>query len=290
MDSQLFDQFLEDSWSAEHSVSKSINNTTSDLWPNDLWLNQYNPLAYNFEDFQSLDNQESYFKLEASSPPAFAMPSPISDSSSLSGVEDNFDQIPVVDPWVIPTALENNANTPTAAYNSPFEEDFSATTMIPNFASSPASSSSNSSWEPEQPDVKAKTTTMRARKQKQQQRSEKDSRAKPESPQCLKRQNSHNLIEKRYRNNLNTKINTLRDCIPSLRSPTIKEDEEAEDGMDSDTGKQAQKCNKGIILDKAIQYIAELENQVEKVSKENSGLQLMIKGSLPSYLRLGLRC
>jgi hypothetical protein len=197
---------------------------------------EYNPLAYNFEDFQSLDNQESYFKLEnSSSPPEFSLPSPISDSSFLSA-EDPFDQKPVIDLWVRPTALENSASTATAPCNSPFEEDFPATAMIPNFASSPASSSSNSSWEVGQPEVKTKTTTMRARKQKQQKRCEKD------LPLCLKRQSSHNLIEKRYRNNLNSKINILRDSIPSLRS-----NEEAEDGMDSDageSGKMVQKCNK----------------------------------------------
>lgn len=45
----------------------------------------------------------------------------------------------------------------------------------------------------------------------------------------------------------------------------------------------------GIILDKAIEYIAELEKQVESTSKANAGLQLMIKDSVPSYLMLGLR-
>ena len=60
-----------------------------------------------------------------------------------------------------------------------------------------------------------------------------------------KRQNAHNLIEKRYRNNLNIKINALRDSIPSLRFAT-KENEEDEDGMDSDAGesRKVQKCNK----------------------------------------------
>lgn len=78
---------------------------------------------------------------------------------------------------------------------------------------------------------------MRARKHQS-----KNSRAK--SP-CSKRQNAHNLIEKRYRNNLNCKINTLRNSIPSLRSAT-KENEEGEDGTDSDAGEsnKVQKCNK----------------------------------------------
>jgi len=278
MESQLFDQFLEDNWAAEPCVPKTIN-TTSDLWPNDLWLNQYNPLAYNFEDFQSLDNQESYFKPENSCPPEFALPSPISDSSSLSGGDDAFDQKPIIDHWVIPTALEN-ASTLSVPCNSPFEEDFPTIKESPSFASSSGSSpSSPAAWEAEQPEREIKTTTKRARKQK---RSEKDS-----TPPCLKRQNSHNLIEKRYRNNLNTKINSLRDSIPSLCSAT-KEDED----MDSDCEgrKVVQKCNKGIIPDKAIEYIAQLEKEVQRMSKENSGLQLMIKGSLPSYLRLGLRC
>lgn len=29
--------------------------------------------------------------------------------------------------------------------------------------------------------------------------------------------NAHNIIEKRYRTNLNDKINTLRDSVPTLR-------------------------------------------------------------------------
>ena len=64
------------------------------------------------------------------------------------------------------------------------------------------------------------------------------------SPIGKRQKNSHNLIEKRYRNNLNSKINVLRHSIPSLCS-TVKE-EEGEDAMDSNSGERmkAQKCNK----------------------------------------------
>ena len=82
--------------------------------------------------------------------------------------------------------------------------------------------------------------------------------------------------------------------------------------MDSDAGerRKAQKCNKvnihqsflqccisdmrlltrsqGIILDKAIKYIAELEKEVQRLSKENSRLQIIVKGNVPNYFMLGL--
>jgi len=181
---------------------------------------------------QSLDDPESGSNLSiSSSSPEFGLPSPISDSSSLSA-EDAFDQKSLIDLWVVPTAFENNINTSTASCNSPSGEDFPGIT-IPSLASSPSSSESNSPRDVEH-DAGIKRPTPRARKHQPG-----NSRAK--SP-CLKPQNAHNLIEKKYRNNLNTKINTLRDNIPSLRSAT-KEDED----MDSDSGesrKVVRKCNK----------------------------------------------
>ncbi|CZR68179.1 uncharacterized protein PAC_18078 [Phialocephala subalpina] len=274
----LFDEFLEDRWSAEPCESNSVN-TSSDLYPNYLWLNQYSPLAFDFKDLQSLNNLESYNPFNSSSSPGFELPSPVSDASSLT-VEDRFDQKSFIDPWVIPTAFENNTNTPAAPCNSPFAEN-SPVISTPSLASSPGSSVSNSPWDVER-DVETKKPTMRVRKH----RSE-TSRAK--SP--ISKQNSHNLVEKRYRNNLNGKIHALRNSIPSLCSAT-KGNEEGEDGMDSDDDerRKVQKCNKGIILDKAIEYIAELEKDVQRLSKENAGLKLMVKGDIPNYPMSGLQC
>lgn len=208
-----------------------------------MWLNQYDLLAYNFEDLQSLDDLESGFSLfNSSSPPVFELPSPISDSSSLSA-NDPFDQNSFIDPWIISTTAFENT-TPTAPCNSPSKEN-SPAIATPNLASSPGSSESNSAWDVVENDVGTKRpTTMRARKQH---RSE-NSRAKV--PACPKRQNAHNLIEKKYRNNLNSRIQALRDSIPSLRSPT-KENEEGEDGMDGDAtaeSRKVQKCNKVIYI------------------------------------------
>jgi len=299
MDSQLFDQFLEDRWSADPCDSKPVN-TGSDLCPNYMWFNQYDPLAFDFEDLQSLGDLESCNLSNSSSPPEFALPSPISDASSLTA-EDRFDQKSFIDPWLIPIAFENNTTTPAAPCKSP-------TLSPPSLASSPSSSESNSPWDVNQ-DAETKKSkskiTMRTGKGRNQ--PSEASRGKSASPIGKRQNNSHNLIEKRYRNNLNSKINALRDSIPSLCS-TVKE-EEGEDAMDSDAGderRKAQRCNKvnksinissivplltrsqGIILDKAIQYIAELEKEVQRLSKENSGLQMIVKGRIPNYLMLGL--
>jgi len=246
-----------------------------------MWLNQYNPLAFDFEDLQSLDDLESCNLSNSSSPPEFALPSPISDASPLNA-EDLFDQKSFIEPWLIPTAFENSTATPAAPCNSP-------TLSAPSLASSPSSSESNSLWGVDRDvELKKSKSTVSLRTGKKNQLSE-TSRGKSASPIGKGQKNSHNLIEKRYRNKLNSKINALRDSIPSLCS-TVKEEEEGEDAMDSDSGgmRKAQKCNKGIIIDKAIQYIAELEKEVQRLSKENSRLETIVKGWIPNYLMLGL--
>ncbi|KAE9366443.1 hypothetical protein N431DRAFT_430509 [Stipitochalara longipes BDJ] len=264
MESQLFDQFLEDRWSAEPCESKPVN-TGSDLCPDYLWLNQYNPLNFSFEEMQSLDDLQSSNLFDPSSPSDFALPSPISETSSLS-FEDRFDQKSFIDPWALPLTFENPIDL-AAPHNSPFGDHLAT----PSLASSPESSEVTSPC-----DIKheSKKPTTRTRKP----------RAKPRTAVC-KAQTAHNLIEKRYRNNLNTKIATLRDAIPRLRSVDVK----AED-MDDDTTEQRMplKCNKGIILDNAIRYIAALEKDVKQLEKENAALQAMVKGRVPDYLMVGL--
>jgi Helix-loop-helix DNA-binding domain len=82
---------------------------------------------------------------------------------------------------------------------------------------------------------------------------------------------AHNSIEKRYRMNLNSKIDQLRDSVPSLRERPGANDS----GSNSDDSDQelkeldgltaAHKFNKATIFDKAIEYIEHLE-------KRNKGL------------------
>ena len=96
---------------------------------------------------------------------------------------------------------------------------------------------------------------------------------------------SHNVIEKRYRSNLNDKIGLLRDSIPALRS--VGQRASAKDGSsDSEEGPAMPdgslsrlKPNKATVLAKATEYIRQLEKQNERLVEENSGLRKRLRGS-----------
>lgn len=74
---------------------------------------------------------------------------------------------------------------------------------------------------------------------------------------------SHNVIEKRYRSNLNDKILELRDTIPSLR-------------IEADAGNN--KHAKGRIISTATEYIRDLEARNLKLLKENNRLTTKLHG------------
>lgn len=85
---------------------------------------------------------------------------------------------------------------------------------------------------------------------------------------------AHNMIEKRYRTNLNDKIAALRDSVPSLRvmagTARLGEDDEEEDleGL-----APAHKLNKATVLAKATEYIRHLEKRNKRLQDENDQLK-----------------
>lgn len=108
---------------------------------------------------------------------------------------------------------------------------------------------------------------------------------------------AHNMIEKRYRTNLNDKIAALRDSVPALRvmvhrlehteedpnsSVSIMDEIKAEAGLEAedDMGgvSPAHKLNKATILSKATEYIAHLEQKNRALVKENSALRNRVEG------------
>lgn len=91
------------------------------------------------------------------------------------------------------------------------------------------------------------------------------------SSQPLKKR-PHNVIEKRYRANLNEKIAELRDSVPSLR--VLKKSQAGEDLAGSDDENldglaPTNKLNKASILTKAVEYIRHLETRNKRLEDEN---------------------
>lgn len=91
---------------------------------------------------------------------------------------------------------------------------------------------------------------------------------------CQSRKRGHNAIEKRYRTNLNEKINCLRQGVPSLcKTPTSESVPSAtadrEDGDDSENEEaDSKKYGKAAILTRALEYIQHLETTTQRLGSE----------------------
>lgn len=78
----------------------------------------------------------------------------------------------------------------------------------------------------------------------------------------------HNVIEKRYRANLNDKISELRDSVPALRLPKTVDGKSVDDD-----DAPSSKLNKASILSKATEYIRHLEIRNKRLEEENTALK-----------------
>ncbi|CAK7905072.1 transcription factor Cph2p [[Candida] anglica] len=86
---------------------------------------------------------------------------------------------------------------------------------------------------------------------------------------------SHNMIEKKYRTNINSKILALRDAVPSLRIATG--DSKDISLVDLEGLTPASKLNKASVLTKATEYIKHLEKKNEVLRRQNLELQRIIQ-------------
>ncbi|PBP20726.1 helix-loop-helix DNA-binding domain-containing protein [Diplocarpon rosae] len=93
---------------------------------------------------------------------------------------------------------------------------------------------------------------------------------------CQSRKRGHNAIEKRYRTNLNAKIECLRKGVPSL-CVSDKISGEGSDGeaVDSKPGKQ--KYGKAAILTRALEYIRHLESTTQRLGGEVDSLKTRVE-------------
>ncbi|ORY61330.1 helix-loop-helix DNA-binding domain-containing protein [Pseudomassariella vexata] len=89
---------------------------------------------------------------------------------------------------------------------------------------------------------------------------------------------AHNMIEKRYRTNLNDKIAALRDSVPSLRimSKSARGEDTTGDREELHGLTPAHKLNKATVLSKATEYIRHLEKRNNRLMDENNTMQARI--------------
>lgn len=117
---------------------------------------------------------------------------------------------------------------------------------------------------------------------------------------------SHTTIERRYRTNLNARIQSLKDAVPALRVLETKEKvNKGQDGMEAeslekpawndvvdvrgfvDGVKVARKISKANVLGKAAEYIHVLKRRESRLKREQAGLRSLISGLVggPALLR-----
>ncbi|KAG0669839.1 hypothetical protein C6P45_003234 [Maudiozyma exigua] len=91
-----------------------------------------------------------------------------------------------------------------------------------------------------------------------------------------KKKTSHNVIENKYRLNINDKISQLRDIVPTI-SVTYKEllkiPIEQQDIINLDGLEPTHKLNKGSILNKTIEYIKHLQKRCDEYKGRNELLE-----------------
>jgi Helix-loop-helix DNA-binding domain len=86
---------------------------------------------------------------------------------------------------------------------------------------------------------------------------------------ALNTSTSHHQIERKYRNNLNSKLSVLRNCIPNLHlgSPNC-------DLEDSGSEKPGRRIGKAMILTEAVIYIRVLEKRGQQLSQTRRALMV----------------
>ncbi|KAH7312118.1 helix-loop-helix DNA-binding domain-containing protein [Rhexocercosporidium sp. MPI-PUGE-AT-0058] len=168
--------------------------------------------------------------------------------------------------WTRPTSGTRQAQQYSGRLTPQEESKLRSIAMPSMQAQYPASPTSS----PSSPDP----TGNRKRKSSLEGEEEDDESTEPTNGRCPPvKKTAHNMIEKRYRTNLNDKIAALRDSVPSLRVMS-KKNSRGEDIQEDLQGlTPAHKLNKATVLSKATEYIAHLEKRNKYLIKENASLK-----------------
>lgn len=204
--------------------------------------------------------------LDDSPPPNGLYSTPLSWDPPVAKIEDS--------PSVAPSVSYPGVNTLTSAQQEKLRNiAMPQSLQYKHRPSSTSSASPNHSNSGSSPDTAALT---RKRKSSSEGEEDDDEESTGQHPPVKK--TAHNMIEKRYRTNLNDKIADLRDSVPSLRIMTKSQrgEDTTDDREDLQGLTPAHKLNKATILSKATEYIRHLEKRNSRLQDENAIMKARI--------------
>lgn len=184
--------------------------------------------------------------------------------------------------WQLPSNASNEPNVSLSAVSNDQAQQpqsaISFTATTPSLHHSPESTtqnrnsiSSNSPDPPKKRGGRKRKAETQLEKPKADEEKKSDSQSGEEEPA---NKTSHNVIEKRYRNNLNNKIVELRNSVPSLRAMGRANGGEQVEDLEGLT--PAHKLNKATVMAKATEYIKHLEKRNKTMQDEMTTLKAQL--------------
>jgi len=246
-----------------------------------------------WDNIEHSPEPETCFKAEpfdgsmlASFPPRSLSMSPSINPIDLSmpqTTDFNFGQ----DSMNIPPPLFQNTQVNIAMIPSQQPMDIPFTSQVPTWKAPVEQESFEDTKRYPSRNLKRKNSTTSESEEEEEHREIKRTSPSPKTPAAKAgngpKKTAHNMIEKRYRTNLNDKIAQLRDSVPALRVAAQRMEQgscgaegDAEDDMSGLI--PAPKLNKATILSKATEYIAQLERRNRGLETENNALRGRMEG------------
>ncbi|EME87687.1 uncharacterized protein MYCFIDRAFT_212986 [Pseudocercospora fijiensis CIRAD86] len=210
------------------------------------------------------------------------------DFDQAASVDNLVPSIPKLDThtaaWALPsTGLEEPNVSLSAISNESYQQLHSATSLTattPSLHQSPQSGSATQdrrslSSLPPDPPKKRGGRKRKAETQAEPSREGLENGDSQDGDEPPIKKTSHNVIEKRYRNNLNDKIVELRNAVPSLRAMGRANSGKETEDLEGLT--PAHKLNKATVMAKATEYIRHLEKRNQKMQEEMAALKAQLE-------------
>lgn len=153
-------------------------------------------------------------------------------------------------------------------------EDIAMPYHLQSLTRTPAESYSSP---PESPIAVAAPVVLEARTRKGRKQKQPSTQATSASTLRQSRQIGHNAIEKRYRTNLNERIDCLRQGIPSLNRASSSESNSGDENFGENRWDGQLKYGKAAVLTRALDYIKHLETTTQRLGGEVKSLKVRMR-------------